>query len=253
MIVLMKFQYCKRTSLAHDAQHRELWSTSTKAASRSWKCLIMQDFITNCGFWGVGRNSTNITVDIGGPSISRSCEHTGAVYQSPFHHVDPVKASLSLNCLAPATGLTCHTPSSCTQHLALLPHDEVGRIFVNRYLQLLSFSLLQVYLLESFQPSLRTLNIEAAGRGTRDTDYYNICVGVFSAIVNRKSSCCVSDRKMPESEASVAEAVTKWDSDFNIVCFMPSVSKAIPSTYYHSCTAAKIFKHRCVPQSTWES
>jgi hypothetical protein len=145
----------------------------------------------------VGRNSTKITVDIGGLSISRSCKHTGAEYQSPFHPVDPVKASLSLNCLAPATGLTCHIPSSCTQHLALLPHDEVGRIFVNRYLQLLSFSLLQVYLLESFQPSLRTLNIEAAGRGTRDIEYYNICVGAFSAIVNRKvAAVSVTERSL---------------------------------------------------------
>lgn len=51
---------------------------------------------------------------------------------------------------------------------------------------MLSFSLLQVYLLESLQPTLKTLNLEATGRGTRDIEYYNLGAGVFAGIVDRK-------------------------------------------------------------------
>jgi hypothetical protein len=47
---------------------------------------------------------------------------------------------------------------------------------------------------------------------------------------------------MPQSEASVVEIVTEWESDFNIASFIPSVSNEnIPSTYYRTCTTAKIY------------
>lgn len=127
------------------------------------------------------------------------------------------------------------------------PVPRCGSISVNRYLQLLSFSLLQVYLLESLQPTLKTLNLEATGRGTRDIEYYNLGAGVFAGIVDRKSSCCVSDRKITQSETSVTETMTEWESDFNIACFISSVSNEdTPSTYYRPCATAKISKRRCV-------